>query len=229
MNNYKKTKMRVKFLSHFINQNTPLYGNRGEIKIERISSILNGNVANNTILSSTLHLGTHIDMPYHFFEDGQKLKKFPAEFWVFTKPLIIEIKPKNLIIKDELIQKLKDYRDEYDLLIVKTGICNIRNSEKFWSENFGFAPELADYIRENFSKIRVFGFDSISVSSFSDRMSGREAHKAFLNPKQPLILLEDMNLLEVDENLKFEKIVVAPLLVEDSDGLPCTVLGIQSE
>jgi len=40
------------------------------------------------------------------------------------------------------------------------------------------------------------GFDSISVSSFQNRMVGREAHRAFLDPKAPILLLEDIDLRE---------------------------------
>ncbi len=52
----------------------------------------------------------------------------------------------------------------------------------FWKENYGFHPKLANFIRKNFPKVRIFGFDSISISSFTDRILGREAHKAFLDP-----------------------------------------------
>lgn len=38
--------------------------------------------------------------------------------------------------------------------------------KEFWNENYGFSPEIYDYIVKKFSKVRVLGFDSISVSSF---------------------------------------------------------------
>jgi len=71
----------------------------------------------------------------------------------------------------------------------------------------------------------VIGFDSISVSSFANRMLGREAHKAFLNPEKPILLLEDMDLREVNKNTNFKEIIVAPMRIAKCDGLPCTIFA----
>ena len=85
--------------------------------------------------------------------------------------------------------------------------------------------EIAFYLKAFFPKIRVLGFDSISVSSFQNRIIGREAHKAFLDPKNPILLLEDMDLTNVDKNTKFKRVIIAPLRISKCDGLPCTVIG----
>jgi len=172
-------------------------------------------------------MGTHIDMPYHFYGDGPTLEDFPASFWIFENPLFIDIFPKNLVVKDELINSIerRDSVIDTDILIVRTGIGEIRGEEKFWKENYGFDPELADYLREKMPKLRVFGFDSISVSSFANRMIGREAHKRFLDPEKPVLLLEDMNLDDVCPGTKFEKLIVAPMPIASCDGLPCMVIG----
>ena len=216
----------VKFLSYSLDISTPTYGNRSKFLIEKKSDISKGDVANDSFISITVHIGTHIDMPYHFYDDGQTIEDFDVNFWIFRKVLLVEIEPKDLIIKDELINVLENIQDiGYEILIVKTGICNQRNKEIFWRENFGFAPEIYDYLTEKFSNIRVFGFDSISVSSITDRILGRESHKRFLCPKKPILLLEDMDLREIDSGVVFDKIVVAPLRIKKCDGLPCTVIG----
>lgn len=214
------------FLSYILDINTPTYGDRNKFLIQKKSDISKGDVANDTSISTTVHIGTHIDMPYHFYENGQTIEEFPADFWIFDNILFLDIKPNSLIINDEIVNKLKNIQDiGYEILIVKTGICHNRESENFWSENFGFSPNLYSYLVVNFPNIRVFGFDSISVSSFQERMIGREAHKRFLNPKQPILLLEDMDLRYVDENTELNKIIIAPLRISNCDGLPCTVIG----
>ena len=214
------------FLSHTLNKNTPTYGNRNKFVIEKKSDISKGDVANDSTMNTTVHIGTHIDMPYHFYEEGQTLLDFDDDFWKFINPLFIEIEPNSLIIHDELIKKLevRDKKD-YDILIVKTNIEKYRNTDRFWSTNYGFHPDIYQYLKNNYPSLRVIGFDSISVSSFKDRTLGREAHREFLNPKAPILLLEDMKLKDVDESSSFKMIVIAPLRIEDCDGLPCTVLG----
>lgn len=218
----------MQFLSYKINHQTPSYGNRNTVTILKKSDIGKGDIANDSFISTTVHIGTHIDMPYHFYENGQTINDFDDDFWVFNNILILEIYSENLIIKDELIEKIKYLSNtECEILIVKTGICNERDKSVFWKENYGFHPSIYEYLIEIFPKLRIFGFDSISVSSFQNRLLGREAHKAFLNPDKPILLLEDMDLRKINEKTKLKQIIIAPLRIEKCDGLPCTVMGFE--
>jgi len=215
------------YLSYILDKDTPTYGNRNKFEIERKSDISKGDVANDSSISTTVHIGTHIDMPYHFYEEGQTIEDFNADFWIFKKTLFLEIEPNSHILKDEVIEKLESIKDiGYEILVIKTGICHRRDSQEFWAENYGFHPDIADYLRENFSKIRVIGFDSISVSSLTDRMLGREAHKRFLDPINPILLLEDMDLRELNKSSTIIELIISPLRISKCDGLPCTVFGV---
>ena len=141
------------YLSHFIDENTPTYGNREVFNISKKSSIDKGDIANDSRIETTVHIGTHIDMPYHFYENGTTLETFPAGFWIFDHPLFIDIQPNTLVIKDELIDAIEklDHVSNTDILITRTGICKIRGTEKFWKENYGFDPFLADYFLHSVS------------------------------------------------------------------------------
>ena len=214
------------YLSHFLNHQTPSYGNRNKFNIIKKSDISKGDIANDSFINTTVHMGTHIDMPYHFYENGQTIKDFEASFWMFTKILVLEVEPRNFIIKDEIIKKLEHIKkNDIELVLVKTNSTKFRNLEKYANENYGFDSSLAEVLINKFPKIRVFGFDTISVSSFTNRTEGRKAHKSFLNPKKPILLLEDMNLSKISENTIFKQIVISPILIENCDGLPCTVIG----
>ena len=171
-----------------LDEKTPTYGNRNQFECIKKSDISRGDIANDSFLSTTAHIGTHIDMPYHFFEEGQTIEDFDIDYFSSDKVLYIDFIPQNVIIKNDLIDLLEKVSDKlnYEFLIVKTGICNRRDSEEFWKSNYGFDPDLAGYIRAKFPQIRIIGFDSISISSFENRMIGREAHRAFLNPEKPL-------------------------------------------
>lgn len=215
------------YLSYILDKDTPTYGNRNKLILDKKSDITNGSIANETIITTTAHIGTHLDMPYHFFNEGQTIEDFDCGYFDFNNILFIELNPKNLVIKDELLEILEkiENKNRYEILIVKTGICNIRDKEEFWKFNYGFDPYIAEYLREFFPNIRVFGFDSISVSSFQNRMIGRKAHKAFLNPKNPILLLEDMDLREVTKSNIIKKLTVAPVRIAKCDGVPCTVIA----
>jgi len=221
------TPIKLMYLSHVLDENTPTYGNRNQFVCEKKSDILKGDVANDSSINTTVHIGTHIDMPYHFFEDGQTIEDFDINYFRFSNILFINMIPKNIIVENELISLLekKQNKQNYDALIIKTGICHKRDKEEFWETNYGFDPSIAEYLRINFPKIRVIGFDSISVSSFSNRMLGREAHKAFLNPSNPILLLEDMDLTRLDKVSKIVHLDIVPLRIAKCDGLPCTIIA----
>ncbi len=220
-------KSKLIYLSYILDENTPTYGNRNRFICEKKSDISKGNVANDSTISTTVHVGTHIDMPYHFFEGGQTIENFDASYFRFTNVLFIDILPKDIIVKDDLIALLKTQtnKNSYDMLVVKTGICHKRDNNEFWQTNYGFDPSIAEYLRMEYPNIRVIGFDSISVSSFANRILGKESHRSFLNPKQPILLVEDMDLTHLKKDSKIDKIDIAPLRIAQCDGLPCTIIA----
>jgi Predicted metal-dependent hydrolase len=110
-------------------------------------------------------------------------------------------------------------------LSLKPVFVHLREKDIYWENNPGFAPALAVFLRKRFPCLRVFGFDSISLSSFAHRETGHEAHKAFLDHSNPILLLEDMDLSAIDNSAKLKQIIVSPLLVEAADGAPCTVFA----
>lgn len=220
----------ISYLSYLIEPSTPLYGGKDHPSLCKNSAIADGAVANNTALSVTSHVGTHLDMPYHFFEHGQTVEDFAPEFWLFQHPHCIEIQPRDLVIRGELEQALEGVDlSSCDLLMVRTGGCGFRDTSRYTDENYGFHPDVAQMLRQRAPKLRIFGFDSISVSSYAHRMIGREAHRAFLDPSAPILLLEDMDLRSVSSATSFARVIVAPLRLAKCDGLPCTVLGVHRD
>ena len=214
------------FLSYILDKDSPSYGNIDRFDCFKKSAIANGDTANNTHIQSSTHIGTHLDMPYHFFDHGQSIDDFDASFWIFYAPLILEVTATSYVIRDELIEQFSAISDaDFDIIIIKTGQCNQRNHGDYGTKNIGFSPDIADIIRKKFPLVRIFGFDSISVSSYQERVIGREAHRAFLDPKAPILLLEDMDLRMIHAQSTFKQLIVSPLRIKHCDGIPCTVFA----
>lgn len=220
---------RIIYLSHLLDSQTPSYGNRNRVSLEKKRSIDCGDHANDSFLHMSMHQGTHIDMPIHFYKNGQSIEDYAAAFWIFNHPLIIDVKPIKQIIYQEIVDALTALsnieRQVCDLLIVKTGMGEFRHLEKFWNENPGFSPDLYSYFRSELPSLKVFGFDSISLTGFQNRDIGKMAHQKFLNPKAPILLLEDMKLDEISSLTKLNQVIVLPLRLSESDGLPCTTIA----
>ena len=113
-----------------------------------------------------------------------------------------------------------------ELLLIRTGFEQKRRDDVYWNDNPGINPDLPDWLRDRFPKLRCVGFDFISVTSWQYRAEGRLAHKAFLAPEKgsrEIWAIEDMSLKDAPETIK--KVVVAPLLVEDGNGAAVTVIA----
>jgi arylformamidase len=214
------------YISYPLSNKTPVYGGGDSLKIQQEKSIEKGDSCNTLYLSLSNHVGTHIDFPKHFIQTGKTSSDYHPEFWIFYCPFILDISPVNpgMIIEKEKIG-LDTVPENIDMLVIKTGLCHLRDKDTYWKNNPGFAPGLAAVLRERFPHLRVFGFDSISLSSFAYREIGHEAHKAFLDNPHPILLLEDMDLSMVDNSMNLKQIIVSPLRIEGADGAPCTVFA----
>lgn len=219
--------MKFVLLSYPINEQTPTYGNKNKVVISSDKSILDGDSVNESSISLPLHAGTHIDFPRHFYSEGQTLIDFPNSFWVCSSPAVIEIESQELLLKEEIVEKLEGIPRgiQPDIFIIKVKTNVKRNSSDFWEYNYGFHHELAPYIRNNFPGIKLIGINSLSLTSFQHRDEGRKAHLEFLNPKHPILIIEDMDLSEVNDSTHFNEIIISPLQVKHVDGVPVSILA----
>jgi len=213
------------YLSHHLNEKTPLYGGENKIVIKKDNIIDKGKTANTLHISMPNHSGTHVDVPRHFFNDGNTLSDYPASFWVFQKPQLIDIPCEDgqLIEPSDVNSEL---RTETDILFIRTGYEQFRNQEQYWKKNPGLSVSLAKNLRTKFPNIGAVGVDVISITSRLHRDEGREAHCEFLGDhykSDPIVLIEDMSLLNYTEDIS--QVIICPLIIEYADGSPCTIIA----
>jgi len=97
--------LRSIFLSHRLTPETPLYGGESNLSINVFTSIDSGHTANSLNLSLQNHAGTHIDVPFHFFNNGKKLSEYDADDWIFHSPQCIDYSA----AQDELLDSSEIY------------------------------------------------------------------------------------------------------------------------
>lgn len=218
----------IVYLSYPLSQTTPAFG--GELNrfcTKPIKSLSNGDSCNVTHLSFSSHLGTHIDTPFHFFQKGMTVTDYPASFWVFNKVKLVEVPLTSgrWISKHDMETELID---NIDLLLIKTNFCYKRQERMYWENNPGIDADLGRYLRKVYPNVRGVGFDFISVSRWQDREEGRLSHRAFLDPDgqgHPILLIEDMDLRPLSIDMEINYVSVFPLLIENADGAPVTVIS----
>jgi arylformamidase len=225
------------YLNHVLSEISPLYGDNGKIDLKRVRKITQGNSSNNTELSFAAHSGTHIDAPRHFDAEGRCLGDYSAEFWHCKIPFLIKktIKKDEIICLEQWRSELDKIPSETDLLLIKTGFERFRESDILKRDKTyifhgpGIAPEVGTWLRKN-RKLKMIGFDFISLTSYQNKELGRLAHRAFLfTDKEPLVhaepilIIEDMKLQDLQKSP--HNVIVVPLLYEKADGSPVTVLA----
>ena len=134
---------------------------------------------------------------------------------------------KATLISEKEIEKFNLSAD-IEILLIRTGFESFRGIDRYWNDNPGLSSSLPRYLRTHFPKLRCVGFDFISITSWKHRAEGRKSHKAFLSPakdQKPILAIEDMSLKRASS--KIDWLVVSPLLVENSNGAPVTVIANQ--
>lgn len=210
--------MEVTYLSHFIERKTPLYGgNKGLINFNNFQSISNGDTSNSLKICMPNHVGTHIDFPRHFNNKAKSSSDYPASFWIFQNVGFIHCN----------VDQIESFIEELDLnieiLILKTDFGLKRTHDDYIFKQPVIKSSLATIFKKRFKKLRVFGFDMISLTSKIDREEGKRAHLNFLIENE-ILILEDMKLDMLDK--KPDKVIILPLQLLDVDGSPCNVICI---
>lgn len=219
--------MSAIYLSWPISDDTPGYGGKSNITISPISSISEGDTANSKHYDIWNHIGTHIDFPNHFFDNGKTIDNYSAEFWIFNKPFVLEV-PCEIGRWIEWSDGFETVPIDTDLLIVKSGFCEKRDEQVYWEDNPGLAPEVGEMLREKRSSIRAVAMDFISVSRWQDRETGRKSHRAFLDPDgkgDPILLIEDADLRDVNGDTAIKRVTALPLIVIGTDGSQITIVA----
>ena len=215
--------MKNIFLSYFINKETPIYGGEKIIQINDKSSILKGDSSNSKILKFPNHSGTHIDFPNHFSENGKTINDYKSSFWFFSNITVLKYLAKDNEIIDETLISKNHIPAETDFLIINTEFYKRRVSKRYWNNNPGLSPNLANKLKSICPNLKVVGFDFISLTSYQNRILGRESHREFL-VKNDILIIEDMDLSNID-NKNIISITALPLLFDKLDGAPITIVA----
>lgn len=222
-------------LSHWINEDTPVYGNKGGFIRRKLSSIQNGDTANSEYWEFNNHIGTHIDFPKHFCKNGKRSSDYSASYFCMKNAAVIELDmipdPGQIIGVNDIKNACSLLDWNLEVLLLKTGFENFRTTDIYWSQNPGYNPELYGYLRTMFPLLRFFGFDTISLTSILNRELGKSAHKEFLCNEAPILVVEDMHLQYINSTIIPFETMIIPLPIEQADGVPvaCYFKYMQNE
>jgi len=206
--------MKLYDISLTLSENLPTWPGDPSIKLNKISSIQDGEMSNVTQLSATVHVGTHIDAPDHFMDNGETVEDIPLELLVGPVQ-VIEIPSAGFITEDDL--EVADIPAGTTRILFKTSNSDIWASgiTEFKKDYIGLGPEAAKSLVE--SGIKVVGVDYLSVAPFSDPAP---THRILLEKK--ILIIEGLDLSQVDPGEY--TLLCLPLKIKNADGAPARVL-----
>ena len=182
--------------------NTPVYDGDPETRAERIKSIENGDGYNLTEISMSVHSGTHIDAPLHFYDEGSSIDNIRLNTF-FGKCTVISV---SGILTGEDMERLLPYCKRR-VLIHGEGKTFITHSA---------AIVLAE------SRVVLVGTDAQSIApSFDEERTHRELSRA------GVVILENLNLSAIDDG-EYD-LCAFPIKLGGLEAAPCRAIILEQE
>lgn len=208
--------MQTYDISLTISTDLPTWPGDPKITLDRFSRMEDGAACNVTAISSCLHIGTHVDAPYHF---------------VGGKADTVEKLPLNLLLGRAYVVHLPDEVDRITADVLHTAgipprtrrlLLRTRNSHlwaagnsTFQKDFVAFSPDGARYVTEH--GIRVVGVDYLSVAPFDDPTP---VHRILL--EAGVLIIEGLDLSRIDTGRY--TLYCLPLKVAGADGAPARAI-----
>lgn len=174
------------------------------------------------LLFLSSHTGTHIDAPYHFLKDGQKIHQIVTRRLV-TEAILIKIrKGANQSITKDDIQKFERKHGKIDdgsTVIFHTGWQKNLKKESYFLRNPGLAVSAAKYLASK--KVNLVGIDSPSIDLGKD--SKFSVHHILA--KNGILIVENLANLEKINSEMFH-LIVAPLKLKNATGSPVRAMAL---
>ena len=174
------------------------------------------------LLFLSSHTGTHIDAPYHFLKDGQKIHQIVTRRLV-TEAILIKIRKgaNQSITKDDIQKFERKYGkiDDGSTVIFHTGWQKNLKKESYFLRNPGLAVSAAKYLASK--KINLVGIDSPSIDLGKD--SKFSVHHILA--KSGMLIVENLANLEKINSEMFH-LIVAPLKLKNATGSPVRAMAL---
>lgn len=182
---------------------------------------------NSETVSMNLHTGTHLDVPYHFFEDGKAIDQYPPE--AFMGPGVfcdLRHKAPDTPITVEDLAPYLPLMEKGDVAVLNTGFGPKRAMTDEYLHRW---PYLSGPGAEALVKagVKAVGIDGLSVGGWGSPEKGRPSHLVLL--EAGVIAIEEV--LVPDELMDGKKRLVSffPLLFRGCSGSPVRMVAYEFE
>ena len=210
--------MTIYDISLSISPNLPTWPGDPGLKLEQYASMDKGEHNNATQISSSVHLGTHVDAPRHFLNDGSSVEQLPLE--VLTGPCYVAQLPDGIeAITSEVLERT-EITSEMKRVLFGTSNSHYwaKGESKFQTDFVAITEDGAEWLVER--GIQLVGVDYLSVAPYEESIP---THRVLL--QAGVVIVEGLNLSNIMRG--FYDLYCLPLKIAGSDGAPARAILIQ--
>lgn len=157
-------------------------------------------------ITTSLHTGTHVDAPFHFNDEGEKILDLDIELYI-GPARVIDVSGYEKV-DSEVLKKFD--LEGTERVLLRTSVPN--DSEVFPNRIPELTADMADYLGGK--RVRLLGVDVPSV----DQLDSKEMETHHALYRNGIHILENIMLDEVEEG-NYE-LIALPLPIKDGDGSP---------
>src|SRR5262249_23919596 len=139
-------------------------------RCDRIFDLARGDTCNCSMLSTSAHIGTHMEAPLHFLRRGRSIDALPLEATV-GPARVVSVQNPHVIGLDDV----RPYRIQAgERLLFKTRNSEHGRAGDSFEDYVAVSPEAARYLASR--SLRALGIDGPSIG----RQNGAETHRILL-------------------------------------------------
>lgn len=188
----------------------PTWPGSAGFRLARTARLEAGNTANVSRLDCDIHVGTHVDAPWHFVQEGITVDQLSLD--ILVGPAFVSFLPQlSAITVSDLNGLVLPAGTERLLLRTDNSELWAADVSDFKKDYVALTADAARWIVDQ--GIRLVGVDYLSVQRYQD---GPAVHQILL--KAEIVVIEGLNLFEVEPG-EYE-LICLPLKIVGAEGAP---------
>lgn len=210
--------MRTYDISLTISPDLPTWPGDPKILLDRFSKMEEGAPCNVTQISACVHIGTHVDAPYHFLGgQAQTVEHLPLNL-LTGRTYVLHLPDEVDLITAQVLERAAVPPRTRRLLFKTRNSALWSNGIKGFQEDFvALSADGAQFIVEH--GVRLVGVDYLSVAPFSEP---QRTHEILL--QAGVVVIEGLNLSQVSQGRY--ALYCLPLKIAGADGAPARAILI---
>lgn len=187
----------------------PIWPSSPGYSLETTETYEQGDVVRNSILTTDVHCGSHVDAPAHFLREGIPVDELPLDAFL-GEAVVVDVGEVDEVTPD-VLEDCQIERGTERLLLKTPNSGWLLSDESFRRDFTALTPDASDWIVER--GVRLVGIDYLSIELFD---GDHETHRRLM--QEDVVILEGLDLSRVTPG-RYE-LICLPMKLLGAEGAP---------